>query len=350
MTSSTATAFEERVAEIPADHREVLARLWDFYLQNGRWPDAVVFRKKVGRPLVKQVVDTEGPTFVQLVNDPPNEDCYRLTLEGVFAVEGWDGKHVRMLCAFLNYLKFKFNENPKLDSVTATQAGGTLELSDGDLRVLGELLAIGTPPVYSTSSRLDSSNWKLGFERDKDQLEKLDDADNPREYLLVEWNGKLQRGQYYSRSIETLIREYLRSGDFQRRYPAAYQKWSEAEHMLWQRDSNQFTTIGHLCREAMQEFTTRLVERFQPAEVDPDRAHVVARVRAILKWRAANGTIREFLDALLAYWGTVSDLVQRQEHGAQKEGALLRWDDARRVVFHTLVVMFEVDKFLAGGM
>lgn len=48
------------------------------------------------------------------------------------------------------------------------------------------------------------------------------------------------------------------------------------------------------------------------------------------------------LDALVVYWGTVSDLIQRQEHGAQKEGEALRWEDGRRVVFQTAVVMFEI--------
>jgi hypothetical protein len=53
-----------------------------------------------------------------------------------------------------------------------------------------------------------------------------------------------------------------------------------------------------------------------------------------------------FAEALLAYFGTVSDLVQRQEHGAQREGAPLRWEDARRVVFQTAMVMLELDRAL----
>ena len=48
----------------------------------------------------------------------------------------------------------------------------------------------------------------------------------------------------------------------------------------------------------------------------------------------------------MTYWGTVSDLVQRQEHGAQREGKQLVWEDARRVVFQTANVMFEIDRSL----
>jgi hypothetical protein len=60
-------------------------------------------------------------------------------------------------------------------------------------------------------------------------------------------------------------------------------------------------------------------------------------------------TEKPFLDALLGYWGTVSDLIQRQEHGGQKEGQSLVWEDGRRVVFQTAVVMFEIDRSLSRG-
>jgi hypothetical protein len=140
----------------------------------------------------------------------------------------------------------------------------------------------------------------------------------------------------------------LVSGTFQDRHQAAYQKWTQAETLLWASDSQeQLTTIGHLCREAMQEFTTSLCAAHGVTPSDP--AKTVARVRAVLKEAGASlrETTRAFLDALLAYWGTVSDLVQRQEHGAQKEGEPLAWEDGRRVVFQTLVVMYEVDQALS---
>jgi hypothetical protein len=60
-------------------------------------------------------------------------------------------------------------------------------------------------------------------------------------------------------------------------------------------------------------------------------------------------TDREFAAALLAYFGTTSDLIVRQEHAARKEGERLVWEDARRVVFQTASVMFELDRFLGTG-
>ena len=141
-------------------------------------------------------------------------------------------------------------------------------------------------------------------------------------------------------------RIYLLSEDFRSRYPVVYEKWAQAEVALWGEDSaSQLTTIGHLCREALQEFTGVIVERVKPPKVNSEKTMTVARMRAVLDHVAGQlgTTEKPFLDALLAYWGTLGDLVQRQEHGAQREGKPLEWEDARRVVFQTVVVIFEID-------
>jgi hypothetical protein len=152
------------------------------------------------------------------------------------------------------------------------------------------------------------------------------------------------------RRVEAKIRNYLDADHFKRKYPRAFQKWTSANDKLWSTDSEkQLTEIGHLCREAMQEFVTALVHQFTPPEVNVDKAHTVARLKAIIKLKASQfgKTLTPFFDALITYWGTVNELVQRQEHGNLKEGPLLVWEDGRRVVFQTAVVMFEIDKALS---
>jgi hypothetical protein len=147
--------------------------------------------------------------------------------------------------------------------------------------------------------------------------------------------------------IEVELRAYLESDRFQKRYAKAYQKWKDAEAILWDSDSErQLTTIGHLCREAVQEFASVLADQFQ---VEADKTKIIAPLRAVLNIREnqLGTTERPFLDALLSYWGTVCDLIQRQEHGSRKEGQPLVWEDGRRVVFQTAILMFEVDRSLS---
>jgi hypothetical protein len=171
---------------------------------------------------------------------------------------------------------------------------------------------------------------------------------DPRGYQLYEVI-KTASGEPVDR-LETTVISYLNATRFRQEYPAAYNKWAQAEGLLWSGDSaQQLTSVGHLCREALQEFAASLAAKFKPSELDPDKAHTVARLRAILDGHKSRlgKTVQPFLDALLAYWGTLSDLVQRQEHGALREGEDLTFEDARRVVFHTAVVMFELDRSLS---
>jgi hypothetical protein len=163
--------------------------------------------------------------------------------------------------------------------------------------------------------------------------------------------AKLKAGQPAER-VEATVRQLSSAGNLQRRYPGAYQKWTRAEELLWGSDSQeQLTTIGHLCREAIQEFGTSLCSAHNVTPPDSNPRNTVNRVRAVLKHAGAilGERIQAFLDALLVYWGTVNDLVQRQEHGGQKEGESLTWEDGRRVVFHTLLVMYEVEQALSDG-
>jgi hypothetical protein len=150
--------------------------------------------------------------------------------------------------------------------------------------------------------------------------------------------------------IETEVRAHLEADLFRQKYPMAYQKWSRAEGLLWTSDSmQQFTTVGHSCREAMQEFATALVERYKPPDVDPDKTHDKNRVDAVLRLLGEKVGDKEqvLLTALMAYWTAVCGLAQRQEHDSRKEGHPLVWEDGRRLVFQLMVVMYEIDRLVS---
>jgi hypothetical protein len=151
------------------------------------------------------------------------------------------------------------------------------------------------------------------------------------------------------REVEDDLRSYLDSEPFHTRYDAAYRSFAEAERLLWGPDSpRQLTAIGHHAREALQAFATALVERHQPPAVNSNPTYTLDRLSAVVEMhRPTLGDRRSaFLDALFGYWREVVNLAQRQEHGGQKEGEPLVWEDARRVVLHTAVVMVEIARTL----
>jgi hypothetical protein len=146
--------------------------------------------------------------------------------------------------------------------------------------------------------------------------------------------------------VESAMLALLRSADFRSRHPVAYDKWAAAEGRLLHAASDEdLTVIGHLCREAIQAFVTALVERHKPTDAPENPKSTKSRLRAVLKKIAGVGkTEQAVLESIAEYWDAVSDLIQRQEHGAEREGTKLTAEDARRVVFQACVVMYEVDR------
>jgi hypothetical protein len=155
---------------------------------------------------------------------------------------------------------------------------------------------------------------------------------------------KRRTGEPVARQEESL-RSLIESDELRAVAPVAYEKWSEAERLLWSANSdNEFSTIGHKLREALQEFATALIEVHQPPDVNPDAAKTLDRLSAVFKQHhpGLGERRRRLFDALFKYCRVAIELVQRQEHGGQREGEPLEWEDGRRAVFHTAVVMTEV--------
>ena len=150
-------------------------------------------------------------------------------------------------------------------------------------------------------------------------------------------------------AVESTIREFLSQAELKKSHSVALAKWEQAEQLLWAADSaQQLTTIGHLCREALQEFAQSLAIQHKVDVSGINPAKTVSRLREVLAARGGKlgSTEKPFLDALVAYWGTLSDLIQRQEHGALREGDALVWEDGRRVVFQTCVLIYELARAL----
>lgn len=147
-------------------------------------------------------------------------------------------------------------------------------------------------------------------------------------------------------AVEANVVSYLDGPGFASRHRDSYAKWITAANDLRGDDTeSRMTTIGHHAREAMMTFTTELVGRYKVTDANPDPERTVSRLRSVIAKAAPRlgETERPMLEALVEYWGTIHDLATRQEHGAAKSVPLVA-EDARRVVFQTAMVMFELDR------
>jgi len=144
--------------------------------------------------------------------------------------------------------------------------------------------------------------------------------------------------------IEDHVWHYFDSQAFERAFPITYGKWREASELVWGSESpRDFSTIGLLCREAMQEFSGELIAKYNVEGATEDKALTRERFSAVVNARREliGDTASGVLDALFNYWREVGKLMQRQIHAREAQGDVLVWEDGRRLVFQLGFVMFE---------
>lgn len=159
-----------------------------------------------------------------------------------------------------------------------------------------------------------------------------------------------QRGEPLEKVEDEAVRYLVEAAEFTARYPEAAQKWAHAARLLAEDPTGNTTRIGHDYREALAAFASALVDRHGAHESDAGGG-TVDSIRAVVKGQRHGRSDRgsDLLEALVAYWGTVSDLTQRQEHAARREGEALTAADGRRLVCYSALVMHECDVTLRPG-
>ncbi len=143
-------------------------------------------------------------------------------------------------------------------------------------------------------------------------------------------------------SVEQLIERHVDEEAFRKQYPEAYDRWNDAQVFFRAGPERYATQIGHSCREALATLANTLAQRYS-VDAAPSTG-TVDKLRSVFALNTHSRTERQFLNALLTYWRSVSDLAQRQEHAGLREAETPREEDARRLIFQTLLVMYEVDR------
>lgn len=183
--------IEELIEKIPKDQLNILKSLWDNFLKTKAWPKGKRFRKDRGRLEVERVVSNLDPIFIYHIKNYPSEDYYKLTIEGVYAVEGTNGQNIKLLLSYLDYLRSKFNEDPEFEKVSAYEVSEALNLAPEGARILGEFLDMGNYQLWSHSaSNIHSSEWIAGA---LDDIEILYESNSSQEFLLKQWDDNIER-------------------------------------------------------------------------------------------------------------------------------------------------------------
>lgn len=183
--------INELIKSIPKGELKILKNAWNYFLQNKEWPKGKSFRKEQGRKLVVKTITNLSPIFIHHIKYNPGEDYYKLTTEGIYAIEGQNGQNIRLLLSFLDYLRKKFDKDPDFERISAKELREHLNINSRDTRIIGEFLEMGNYRLWSRSgSNIKSPDWKVGV---IDEIELLYEAKNSLEFLLKQWNDNIER-------------------------------------------------------------------------------------------------------------------------------------------------------------
>jgi Phage integrase family len=224
---------------------------------------------------------------------------------------------------------------------------GTREALDRWMVIRKRLGVSATAPLFCAIAHGSSGNRILGSyvrEMLKDKARALG-IDRRVTAEGLRHSGKQHR-EHAQWRMESHIGRYLDEDFFRAAHPDAYVRWRVALDLYAAHPARHATAIGQACRDALAQYADSALAGRRIKS--PVRSGTVDKLRALIKAAVPTGRISDHAEALIAYWGAVSDLAQRQAHGAMREKETLRAEDARRLIFHTMLVMFEVEQVTRG--
>jgi hypothetical protein len=167
------------------------------------------------------------------------------------------------------------------------------------------------------------------------------------------------RAADYAR-IEDYLRRYLEHERFMSVHPLACGRWIVAWEMLWCADSRaKVIAVGRRAGDAMRAFSFSMHERCMPLAMDshwpdvladasqrPEPLDSLASITDAYGEQLGAGR-SQLLQELFEPWRALGEKLQRHEQGSQPPDERLRWEDGRRLVLFTALVMVEFDRSFA---
>ena len=147
-------------------------------------------------------------------------------------------------------------------------------------------------------------------------------------------------------NVEDYLRAYLADERFKSTYLRASELWSHAASTLYREGSKgEVLVAARKAREAMREFASALAEPHEPSSPDSTTAEADHLSSLIDAYRPRFGDSRcDLLQSLFQYWRVLDGVANGHGRDSRGGGEPLRWEDGRRIVVLTALVMVEVDR------
>jgi uncharacterized protein DUF4062 len=134
--------LEELRRKLTPVEREVINEIWQKYRQTGKWPIARAMHSRRSKQAVRECLQGLGGGIVTEAQDNSSGKHYELTIIGVLlSNEGTD--YFALLVRYLEFLRKQFKEAPERMEFAAEDFRQALDLTDEQLKALGELVRLG---------------------------------------------------------------------------------------------------------------------------------------------------------------------------------------------------------------
>lgn len=134
--------LEELRRKLNPAQRELLNELWQHYRQHAKWPLARTVHSRHGKQTVRDYLQGLGGDIVMETQDSSSGNRYELTIIGVLLTD-LGSKYLTLLVQYLEFLRNQFKEVPERLDFSDKDFREAFNLSDDQLKVLGELVRLG---------------------------------------------------------------------------------------------------------------------------------------------------------------------------------------------------------------
>jgi hypothetical protein len=195
--------FKDVVDFIPDEEIQILKHLWDYFLENEKWPSGKSFRSTNDRVIVDKTIDDLSPFFIMYHKTAsPGKyhselEYYELTLEGLFAIEGSEGENIKLIIQYLDYQKEKFNEDAEVKEVKAEKFSEYLGRSIQDIQRIKYYINMSCFGLLRSSLNDRDNNWTAGV---INEIEKLNEINDSHKFLMKMFNKSMNQVKDWNRN------------------------------------------------------------------------------------------------------------------------------------------------------
>jgi hypothetical protein len=119
----------------------IINTIYKYFQRNNEWIEEYILHREVKREVVENVMKKQEILLIQK-EESSETNCYKLTFLGIYLCpEAKDD--IDLLHKYLDYLREKFKQDPKIKKIDSEEIKNSLNLSSDQLKRLGEILRLG---------------------------------------------------------------------------------------------------------------------------------------------------------------------------------------------------------------